>query len=166
MAQTDTMSFSHHYTGAYTVKCALRDKDADQLLPRECREGSGLHAVKVPHVAARLFDVRPDDRIEAALGVEVLERPFLALGRTVASGRDDLAEIAPDLRCGEMPARTVCNHFARRGAGRFEMELDVKIEKELRNFILRADFTLRDEVFALLGASGCGGRAGQSCYRR
>ena len=36
------------------------------------------------------------------------------------------------------------------------MELDVKIEKELRNFILRADFTLRDEVFALLGASGCG----------
>lgn len=36
------------------------------------------------------------------------------------------------------------------------MELDVKIEKELRNFILRADFTLHDEVFALLGASGCG----------
>lgn len=36
------------------------------------------------------------------------------------------------------------------------MELDVKIEKKLRNFILRADFTLRDEVFALLGASGCG----------
>lgn len=36
------------------------------------------------------------------------------------------------------------------------MELDVKIEKELRNFILRADFTLRNEVFALLGASGCG----------
>lgn len=36
------------------------------------------------------------------------------------------------------------------------MELDVKIEKELRNFTLRADFSLRDEVFALLGASGCG----------
>lgn len=36
------------------------------------------------------------------------------------------------------------------------MELDVKIEKKLRNFTLRADFTLRDEVFALLGASGCG----------
>lgn len=36
------------------------------------------------------------------------------------------------------------------------MELEVKIEKELRNFTLRADFSLRDEVFALLGASGCG----------
>ena len=36
------------------------------------------------------------------------------------------------------------------------MELDVKIEKKLRNFTLRADFTLRDEVFALLGASGDG----------
>ncbi len=36
------------------------------------------------------------------------------------------------------------------------MELDVKIEKKLRNFTLRADFTLRDEVFALFGASGDG----------
>lgn len=36
------------------------------------------------------------------------------------------------------------------------MELLVNIEKKLRNFTLRADFAVRDEVFALLGASGCG----------
>lgn len=36
------------------------------------------------------------------------------------------------------------------------MELIVNMEKKLRNFTLKADFTLRDEVFALLGASGCG----------
>ena len=36
------------------------------------------------------------------------------------------------------------------------MELTVNIEKQLRNFTLQADFFLRDEVFALLGASGCG----------
>ena len=36
------------------------------------------------------------------------------------------------------------------------MELKVDIEKKLRNFTLRAKFTLHDEVFALLGASGCG----------
>ena len=36
------------------------------------------------------------------------------------------------------------------------MELIVDIEKQLRNFPLRAKFTMRDEVFALLGASGCG----------
>lgn len=36
------------------------------------------------------------------------------------------------------------------------MELSVCIEKELRDFTLRADFEVRDEVFALLGASGCG----------
>lgn len=36
------------------------------------------------------------------------------------------------------------------------MELSVKIEKKLRNFTLRADFSAKDEVFALLGASGCG----------
>lgn len=36
------------------------------------------------------------------------------------------------------------------------MELNVRIEKRLRDFTLRADFTARDEVFALLGASGCG----------
>ena len=36
------------------------------------------------------------------------------------------------------------------------MELSVNIEKKLRNFTLRADFSVRDEVFALLGASGCG----------
>ena len=36
------------------------------------------------------------------------------------------------------------------------MELTVNIEKQLRNFTLQADFSLRDEVFALLGASGCG----------
>ena len=32
----------------------------------------------------------------------------------------------------------------------------VKIRKRLRNFELAADFMVRDEVFALLGASGCG----------
>ena len=36
------------------------------------------------------------------------------------------------------------------------MELSVCIEKKLRDFTLQIDFTLRDEVFALLGASGCG----------
>ena len=36
------------------------------------------------------------------------------------------------------------------------MELRVDIEKKLRNFTLRAEFMVRDEVFALLGASGCG----------
>ena len=36
------------------------------------------------------------------------------------------------------------------------MELSVEIEKKLRNFTLRADFTVQDEIFALLGASGCG----------
>ncbi|MGN0949693.1 MAG: sulfate/molybdate ABC transporter ATP-binding protein [Mitsuokella sp.] len=36
------------------------------------------------------------------------------------------------------------------------MELLVNIEKKLRNFTLKTDFAVRDEVFALLGASGCG----------
>ena len=36
------------------------------------------------------------------------------------------------------------------------MELSVYLEKKLRDFTLQADFTVRDEVFALLGASGCG----------
>ncbi|SFH72730.1 molybdate transport system ATP-binding protein [Selenomonas ruminantium] len=36
------------------------------------------------------------------------------------------------------------------------MELIVSIRKQLRSFMLKADFTARDEVFALLGASGCG----------
>ena len=36
------------------------------------------------------------------------------------------------------------------------MELVVNIRKQLRNFELQADFTAKDEVFALLGASGCG----------
>ena len=36
------------------------------------------------------------------------------------------------------------------------MELTVSLEKKLRDFTLRADFSLHDEVFALLGASGCG----------
>ncbi|MCR5757694.1 MAG: ATP-binding cassette domain-containing protein [Selenomonas sp.] len=36
------------------------------------------------------------------------------------------------------------------------MELSVDIEKRLRNFTLRAAFSVKDEVFALLGASGCG----------
>jgi len=36
------------------------------------------------------------------------------------------------------------------------LELSVNIEKKLRDFTLRADFSVKDEVFALLGASGCG----------
>ncbi len=36
------------------------------------------------------------------------------------------------------------------------MELTVFLEKKLREFTLRAEFSLQDEVFALLGASGCG----------
>ena len=36
------------------------------------------------------------------------------------------------------------------------MELSVNIEKQLRSFTLRSNFTVQDEVFALLGASGCG----------
>ena len=36
------------------------------------------------------------------------------------------------------------------------MELSVCLEKKLRNFTLEVDFTVKDEVFALLGASGCG----------
>ncbi|WP_173435201.1 sulfate/molybdate ABC transporter ATP-binding protein [Selenomonas ruminantium] len=36
------------------------------------------------------------------------------------------------------------------------MELIVSLEKKLPAFTLKADFTLKDEVFALLGASGCG----------
>lgn len=36
------------------------------------------------------------------------------------------------------------------------MELVVKIRKKLRNFTLDVDFTAHNEVFALLGASGCG----------
>ena len=36
------------------------------------------------------------------------------------------------------------------------MELNVSIKKNLRDFVLAVDFTTRDEVFALLGASGCG----------
>ena len=36
------------------------------------------------------------------------------------------------------------------------MELVVKIRKRLRDFELQADFHTQDEVFALLGASGCG----------
>ena len=36
------------------------------------------------------------------------------------------------------------------------MELSVFLEKQLRDFNLRVDFTVKDEVFALLGASGCG----------
>ncbi len=36
------------------------------------------------------------------------------------------------------------------------MELTVSIRKKLRNFELCTEFTARDEVFALLGASGCG----------
>ncbi|WP_298591930.1 ATP-binding cassette domain-containing protein [uncultured Mitsuokella sp.] len=36
------------------------------------------------------------------------------------------------------------------------MELKVNIKKKLRNFTLVANFTTKDEVFALLGASGCG----------
>lgn len=36
------------------------------------------------------------------------------------------------------------------------MELKVSIKKNLRDFMLDVDFVVRDEVFALLGASGCG----------
>ena len=36
------------------------------------------------------------------------------------------------------------------------MELTVSITKKLRSFTLQADFSVRDEVLALLGASGCG----------
>lgn len=36
------------------------------------------------------------------------------------------------------------------------MELDVSIRKSLRDYELNVDFVVRDEVFALLGASGCG----------
>ncbi|WP_288311367.1 sulfate/molybdate ABC transporter ATP-binding protein [uncultured Selenomonas sp.] len=36
------------------------------------------------------------------------------------------------------------------------MELMVKIEKRLRDFTLRAEFTLHDDIMALLGASGSG----------
>lgn len=36
------------------------------------------------------------------------------------------------------------------------MELVVNIKKKLRNFTLAVNFTAHDEVFALLGASGCG----------
>ena len=36
------------------------------------------------------------------------------------------------------------------------MELIVSLEKKLPAFTLKAGFTLKDEVFALLGASGCG----------
>ena len=36
------------------------------------------------------------------------------------------------------------------------MELTVSIRKQLRDFELNADFSVQDEVFALLGASGCG----------
>ena len=36
------------------------------------------------------------------------------------------------------------------------MDLQVSIKKKLRDFTLDVEFTVRDEVFALLGASGCG----------
>ena len=36
------------------------------------------------------------------------------------------------------------------------MKLDVRIKKVLRDFVLEVEFSVRDEVFALLGASGCG----------
>jgi len=36
------------------------------------------------------------------------------------------------------------------------MELMVDIQKKLRSFTLQTQFTVKDEVFALLGASGCG----------
>ena len=36
------------------------------------------------------------------------------------------------------------------------MNLDVHIRKNLRDFVLEVEFNVRDEVFALLGASGCG----------
>ena len=43
-----------------------------------------------------------------------------------------------------------------RRKGGERMDLIVKIRKELRDFELQADFHTQDEVFALLGASGCG----------
>ena len=36
------------------------------------------------------------------------------------------------------------------------MKLEVAIKKNLRDFVLNVKFTVQDEVFALLGASGCG----------
>lgn len=36
------------------------------------------------------------------------------------------------------------------------MDLQVSIKKKLRDFTLDVDFFVRDEIFALLGASGCG----------
>ena len=36
------------------------------------------------------------------------------------------------------------------------MELDVSIRKRLRDYELSVDFAVKNEVFALLGASGCG----------
>ena len=36
------------------------------------------------------------------------------------------------------------------------MKLVVNIRKKLRNFELATDFSAENEVFALLGASGCG----------
>ena len=36
------------------------------------------------------------------------------------------------------------------------MNLEVNIKKKLRDFNLDVDFTVKDEIFALLGASGCG----------
>lgn len=36
------------------------------------------------------------------------------------------------------------------------MSLQVKIKKKLSNFVLDVDFEAEDEIFALLGASGCG----------
>ncbi len=36
------------------------------------------------------------------------------------------------------------------------VELTVSIEKKLRDYTLKTDFTVKNEVFALLGASGCG----------
>ena len=36
------------------------------------------------------------------------------------------------------------------------MVLQVSIKKKLRDFTLDVEFAVRDEVFALLGASGCG----------
>ena len=36
------------------------------------------------------------------------------------------------------------------------MDLRVSIKKKLRDFVLEMEFEVRDEIFALLGASGCG----------
>lgn len=36
------------------------------------------------------------------------------------------------------------------------MKLDVRIKKSLRDFVLDVEFSVQDELFALLGASGCG----------